>query len=217
MLRFSCHNTHFPLVSTDSLEYDVPMNPEETPLQQPLKKSFLQDVKEVVIFAVIVLAILIPLRLYVAQPFIVVGASMEPTFQTGEYLIVDEFSYKVSIPKRGQVIIFKYPNDPSKYFIKRIIGLPGETISIKGSSITIKNKDTPKGFILDESYITFEARADLTRELNDNEYFVMGDNRSVSLDSRSWGPLPENLIIGRAVVRLLPLSRIGVLPGNQTQ
>jgi signal peptidase I len=200
------------------------MNPENTPLQEsptlpppPVKKSFWKDVKEVVLFAIIVLAILIPLRLYVAQPFIVVGASMEPTFKTGEYLIVDELSYKVTDPKRGQVIIFKYPNDPSKYFIKRIIALPKETITIKGTTITIKNKEHPEGFKLDESYINFEKGADLTKTLKDDEYFVMGDNRSVSLDSRSWGALPKDLIIGRAIVRLLPFSKIGILPGNETQ
>ena len=195
------------------------MNPEETPLQATIvpKKSFLQDVKEVAIFAIVVLAILIPLRLYVAQPFIVVGASMEPTFLTGEYLIIDELSYRITDPERGQVIVFKYPNDPSKYFIKRIIALPNETISIKGDTITIKNKEHPEGFILDESYINFEKGPDVTKELNTDEYFVMGDNRSVSLDSRSWGPLPKRLIIGRAIVRLLPLSKIGVLPGNEAQ
>lgn len=196
------------------------MNPEDAPLsqQQPeVKKGFWQDVKEVVIFAVVVLAILIPLRLFVAQPFIVVGASMEPTFETGEYLIVDEVTYKISDPLRGQVIIFKYPKDPSKYFIKRIIGLPGETVTVKGTTITIKNTEHPEGFTLDESYITFEKGADVTRELKADEYFVMGDNRSVSLDSRTWGALPRNLIVGRAFVRLLPFSRIGVLPGNQTQ
>ncbi len=196
------------------------MNPEEVPsssTKEQGKKTFWQDLREIIIFAGIVLAILIPVRLFVAQPFIVVGASMEPTFETGEYLIVDELTYKVSEPARGQVIIFKYPNDPSKYFIKRIIALPLETISIKGKAITIKNKEHPEGFTLDESYINFDRGADITRELKADEYFVMGDNRAVSLDSRSWGPLPKNLIIGRAFVRLLPFSKIGILPGNQTQ
>ena len=196
------------------------MNPEDAPLSAPESqpnKSFWQDVKEVVIFAVIVLAILIPLRLFVAQPFIVIGASMEPTFKTGEYLIVDEITYKVSDPQRGQVIIFKFPEDTSKYFIKRKIALPGETITIKDKVITIKNKEHPEGYNLDESYLDFAKGANITKELKGDEYFVMGDNRSVSLDSRSWGPLPKDLIVGRAFVRLLPLSKIGILPGNQTQ
>jgi signal peptidase I len=202
-------------VSNESLEYDVRMNPEIAPSTP--KKTFLQDLKEVIVFALIVLAILIPLRLYVAQPFIVVGASMEPTFDTGQYLIVDELTYRVKDPERGQVIIFKYPKDPSKYFIKRIIGLPGETVILKDETVTIKNSTNPEGFRLNESYITFKKGADQTTVLKSDEYFVMGDNRPVSLDSRSWGPLPKDHIIGRALVRLLPISTISLLPGNHTQ
>jgi len=181
------------------------------------KNTFWKDVKEIVIFAVIVLVILIPLRLFVAQPFIVVGTSMQPAFETGQYLIVDELSYRFSAPQRGDVIIFKYPEDETKYFIKRIIGLPGETVILSGTTITIKNKDNPNGFTLNEPYIAYQKSNDETITLSDTQYFVMGDNRAVSLDSRSWGPLEKDLIIGKASVRLFPLSTFGFLPGKETQ
>jgi signal peptidase I len=198
------------------------MNPEnkeiapETAEKKP-QSTFWKDLKEVVGFALIVLVILVPLRLFVAQPFVVVGDSMDPTFATGEYLIVDELSYHLHAPGRGDVIVFKYPLDTTKYFIKRIIGLPGETLVFKGKTITIKNSANPNGFVLNESYLSYTNNTDETITLDDSHYFVMGDNRPVSLDSRSWGPLPKNLIIGRAFARLLPISTFGILPGEHNQ
>ena len=122
--------------------------------------------------------ILIPIRLFIAQPFVVVGGSMDPTFATGQYLIVDELSYRFETPERGQVIIFKYPKDTTKYFIKRIIGLPSEKISIKDGVVTIKNSAHPDGFVLDEPYIKNPSTSNLPEQtLGSNDYFVMGDNR----------------------------------------
>ena len=194
------------------------MPPENISQVVPPKKSFLQDLKEIVIFAITILVILIPIRLFIAQPFVVVGSSMDPTFSTGQYLIVDELSYRFEAPERGQVIIFKYPKDTTKYFIKRIIGLPGEKISINNGAVTIKNASNPNGIVLNEPYIKFPANTTMAEEtLSDTEYFVMGDNRAVSLDSRSWGPLPRDLITGRAFLRLFPVPNIGILPGNETQ
>ncbi len=95
------------------------------------------------------LSLFFPIRLFVAQPFIVSGASMDPTFETGEYLIVDQLSYHFDDPVRGQVVIFKYPKDESKYFIKRVIGLPGETVQIEGTDVTIFNESNPDGKKLD--------------------------------------------------------------------
>jgi signal peptidase I len=182
------------------------------------KKSFLQDIKEILLFAVTILVILVPVRLFIAQPFVVVGGSMDPTFSTGQYLIIDELSYHFEKPKRGQVIIFKYPQDTTKYFIKRIIGLPGETVSITDGVVTIKNTANPKGFALNESYLKFPGDTTMPPEVVPaNNYFVMGDNRVVSYDSRKWGFLPSNLITGRAFLRLFPFSVISVLPGNETQ
>lgn len=168
-------------------------------------------------FAIIAVVIVLPIRMYIAQPFIVSGASMEPTFEHGEYLIVDEISYRFISPERGDVIIFRFPEDPSKFFIKRIVGLPGETVTMQGGSITITNNRHPEGIVLDESYIVDFARDSFTVMLERDEYFVLGDNRPASSDSRIWGPLEEDLIIGRAFLRLLPIARAEVLPGEENQ
>ncbi|MCE9644035.1 signal peptidase I [Candidatus Parcubacteria bacterium] len=172
--------------------------------------SLLQEMAR---FAFLTLAIIVPIRLFVAEPFIVSGASMEPTFDTGEYLVVDRLSYHFSEPERGDVIIFRYPKDPSKYFIKRIVGLPGETVEISQGEVTIKNSVYPKGFALDQSYIRFPREDDGEMTLGAEEYFVMGDNRAASSDSRAWGALPRDNIIGRAFIRLFPLPKADLFPG----
>ncbi len=162
---------------------------------------------EFVKYALIAVFIILPIRMYVIQPFIVSGQSMEYTFDSGEYLLVDEISYRFNNPQRGDVIVFKYPNDTSKYFIKRIIGLPGETIKIQGDSISIFNKDFPKGYVLKETYISDDFKvnqpnAHMEITLDSTHYFVMGDNRKYSSDSRVWGPLDKKFITGRPLVRL---------------
>lgn len=172
-------------------------------------------VKDLIIFAVLAVVIVIPIRIFIAQPFIVSGESMVPTFESGEYLIVDQLSYRLHSPERGDVIIFKYPNNPSRYFIKRVIGLPGETVEIVNDVVHITSGDTK--IILDEPYITLQRDSNMTMALADDEYFVMGDNRLASLDSREWGPLQEDFITGRALVRLLPFERIDLLPGKYNQ
>lgn len=183
-----------------------------TPL--PKKENAVLDI---VRFSLIALIIVIPVRTFIAQPFIVSGASMESTFHTGEYLIVDQLSYELHPPKRGEVIVFRYPKDPSKFFIKRVIALPGETITIEGSTVRISNPQFPNGFILDEPYIkSMENGTTLTEVLGEREYFVMGDNRDQSSDSRFWGVLQEERIIGRAFVRLFPPSQLDYLPGALT-
>ncbi|MBP9771871.1 MAG: signal peptidase I [Candidatus Pacebacteria bacterium] len=169
---------------------------------------------ELIRFALITLFIVLPIRIYIAQPFIVSGSSMDPTFESGEYLIVDELSYRLRPPERGDVIIFRFPHDTSKFFIKRIIGLPNETVAVNGQEVTIENAEHPEGFILDESYVTHETFGTLRSTLGDDEYFVMGDNRPASSDSRIWGTLKKDLIIGRALIRLLPVSEASLLPGK---
>src|SRR3989338_5857830 len=109
--------------------------------------------KELIKLVFLSLLVVIPFRFYVAQPFVVDGASMDPTFETGDYLIVDEISYRFKTPERGSVLIFKYPKDPRKSFIKRVIGLPGETVSISAGLVTIINTQNPEGFVLDEPYV----------------------------------------------------------------
>jgi signal peptidase I len=179
----------------------------------PKKTSFLKDTA---IFAAIALAVVLPIRFFVAQPFIVDGSSMDPTFATNQYLIVDELSYRFEPVSRGDVIIFKYPNDTSKYFIKRVIGLPGETVQVEGTKVTIKNQANPQGFTLTEDYIapTNFVSNHTTTTLSDKQYYVMGDNRGASFDSRAWGPLEKKYIIGRPLVRLFPLNEISLFPGE---
>jgi len=179
----------------------------------PQKKESLWDILR---FAIIALLIVIPIRTFVAQPFIVSGTSMVPTFQDGEYLIVDEISYRVTEPARGDVIVFKYPNDTTKYYIKRIIGLPGETVDInEDGSVIIINDENLKGLELTEPYIknVMTKQVAMTRELGAGEYFVMGDNRPASSDSRSWGILPEDHIVGKTFLRLFPFKDLSLTPG----
>jgi len=169
---------------------------------------------EILKIVIISLAIIIPIRYFLIQPFFVKGASMEPNFLDGDYLIIDEISYRFESPERSDVIIFRYPLDPSQFFIKRVIGLPGETIKIKDGKITIYNQETAKeGIVLDESsYVdNVYTPGDLEITLKSNEYFVLGDNRRASSDSRKWGALPRKYIIGQAWVRAWPVYRLGVV------
>lgn len=191
----------------------VLMNPENNLQTSQKKENF---IKEIVKFTLIALAIVIPIRTYVAQPFIVSGASMDPSFVTGQYLIVDQLSYNFKKPARDEVIVFKYPRDPQTYFIKRIIGLPGETISVSMGKVTIINDQNPQGLPLNEQFIIDKHKTTETfsTTLGPTEYFVMGDNRAESSDSRLWGPLEAKYIVGRPIVRLLPLSKIAVFPGR---
>ncbi len=179
----------------------------------PREKSLRATIWDVVKFALLTLAIVLPIRAFVAQPFIVSGQSMDPTFRTRQYLIIDELSYFFRQPERGEVIVFRFPEDPSKFFIKRVIGLPGETISIRANKVTITTTDK-KVITLDEPYTQGNTYPSINTTLKDKEYFVMGDNRELSYDSRRWGALPREMIKGRALVRLFPPSQIGLLPGD---
>jgi signal peptidase I len=173
-----------------------------------------ESIAEILKFSLIVLAIVVPFRLWIAQPYIVEGSSMDPTFKNGDYLIVDQVSYQLEEPKRGEVIIMRYPKDPSKYFIKRIIGLPEETVLIENGKVFIKPPGENILLELDESYVVYDKTEEFSATLKENEYFVMGDNRAGSSDSRVWGPLPAQNIVGRPFIRLLPITKIKILPGS---
>lgn len=157
---------------------------------------------------------------FVVQPFIVDGNSMLSTFHNGEFLLVDKLSYEIGAPKRGNVAIFKlYEGEPNpyigKYLIKRVIGLPGERVVVQNGVTTIYNKANPNGFILDESYVTYKdlsKNVDVT--LDENHYFMMGDNRAQSYDSRDWGPLDKVNMKGQVLFRLFPFSVAGFEPGR---
>lgn len=185
-------------------------NAKQSGAPQTNAKHWFRETIELIFLALIIVA---PIRLFVVNPFIVSGASMIPTFDDGEYLIVDQLSYRFEDPKRGEVIIFRYPKDPSKFFIKRIIGLPGETVSISRGKVTVEKENGQK-VALDESYVRNNSNESGTYALGDSEYFVMGDNRISSSDSRVWGTLDRGLIVGRALLRLFPVSEAAVFPGN---
>jgi signal peptidase I len=175
------------------------------------KGAFIWDLIK---FCLIALAIVLPFRLFIAQPFIVSGQSMYPTFDDGQYLIVDELTYRLEDPKRGDVIIFHFPDNQKEYFIKRIIALPGETISIVGGKIQIINNENKEGFFLDESFIDAKLSDMKAVTLSETDYFVMGDNRGASYDSRAWGELSKDLIVGRAFIRLVPFKDASIFPGK---
>lgn len=179
--------------------------------------KFLGDAfREVATFAVLAVIIVVPIRLFIAQPFLVDGESMYPTFKNADYLIVDQLSYRMREPLRGEPIVFRYPKNPSVFYIKRIIGLPGETVSVDHGQVSVL-KTNGETIVLEEPYVVAE---DITYEgtttLGEDQYFVMGDNRPRSSDSRYWGVLPKENIMGRAFIRVFPPTSFGVLPGNVT-
>ncbi len=172
--------------------------------------TFIWETFKIVIIS---LTIIIPVRYYLIQPFFVRGASMEPNFDNGQYLVINEIGYRFEEPERGEVIVFRYPLDLSQYYIKRIIGLPGETIEVKDNQVIIYNLPYPQGVVLDES--SYLAKGVITWgnikvSLGKDEYFVLGDNRQASSDSRQWGALSKEFIIGRVWLRAWPLDKAGV-------
>lgn len=171
-------------------------------------KKFFVSLKEILKFAAISLAIVVPFRLWVAQPFIVSGASMEPSFENGDYLIIDELSYKFKEPKRDDVVVIRLKNSPV-FYIKRIIGLPHENIEIKNGAVYIADGKNKQELKLDETFLKEEKTyPESFFELKDNEYLVLGDNRTKSLDGRQFGPITKNNIIGKVFVRLWPVNSI---------
>lgn len=170
--------------------------------------------KELLRFGIVALIITFAVRIWVAEPFIVSGSSMVPTFQNGDYLIIEKLSYELGSPKRYDVVIFKYPEDTTKFFIKRIIGLPNETVDIEGNVVTITNQEHKNGFQLEQPFVKNIGNNITHFELKNNEYFVMGDNRVASSDSRYWGAVNKKFLIGRAFLQLSPLTDISVMPGD---
>lgn len=174
-----------------------------------------------------IIAIVIAVKTFQAillQPFIVDGGSMLSTFHSGEFLLVDKLSFIFTKPKRGEVIVFKFYEGDQKYqgryLIKRIIGLPGERVVVADGKTIIYNKTNPNGFIYNESFLDKMYNENKTYRgadivLSEGEYFVMGDNRDGSYDSRSWGPLPGKDIRGRAFLRVMPNPEF--LPGDESR
>jgi signal peptidase I len=176
----------------------------------------LLEIVEIIIIAVVAVFIV---RTFLVQPFLVSGTSMSPNFSNGDYVLVDELTYRIRQPERGEVVVFHDPEDYGTYFIKRIIGLPGEDVLIKNNIVTIfkGNPSQPctgsDGFMLDESYlpsgtITSVNQGDDCHQLSSSTYLMLGDNRPNSFDSRSWGALPASDIVGLVRVRLWPLDTV---------
>jgi len=187
-------------------------------MKQKLKASgfkyWLDFSWEILKIVIISLAIIIPIRYFLIQPFFVRGESMDPSFYNGDYLIIDEISYRFESPERGDVIIFRYPLDKSQFFIKRIIGLPEEKVEIKNGKVFIYSIETPdEKIVLDELEYLEDAYTpgNLIIDLEENEYFVLGDNRNASSDSRKWGELNKKLIIGQVWFRAWPFNRVGTV------
>lgn len=182
-------------------------------------RRFFAGAWEIVRILLISLAIVVPIRYFIAQPFVVRGASMEPNFMDQEYLVVDEISYYFRAPERGEAIIFRYPRDRKEFFIKRIIGLPGEEVTIQKGRVMIANAAYPEGFTLEEPYLdpVLKTYPDIQRTLGSDEYFMLGDNRNASSDSRVWGALPRKLIVGRAFWSAWPPQTFGRIPEYAAQ
>jgi signal peptidase I len=193
------------------------MSPEGNQKQpESIVKKYALFVWEIVKILVIAAIIVLPIRYFIFQPFIVKGDSMVPNFHSSDYLIVDEITYRLIGPKRGDVVVFKYPLDNTQRFIKRVIGLPGETVDIKNGVVTI-SKDEKTIVLNERGYIpsTSVTDSNVHMLLGEGKYFVMGDNRPFSYDSRRWGVLPKEDIIGRALIRIFPLSDISyIAPPN---
>lgn len=175
-------------------------------------KNFFTFVFELVKIIVISLAIIFPIRYFLIQPFYVKGASMEPNFFDQEYLIINEIDYRFNQPKRGDIVVFRYPRNPQEYFIKRVIGLPGERVQFKAGDIYIINKDNPSGVLLKEPYLPEGLKTfSLTDEIitvGEKEFYVLGDNRNSSKDSRSFGAVNKSFFIGKVMLRGWPFNRI---------
>ncbi len=188
-----------------------------------IRIKLLEEDEEPASLLIWIIGIIVVVKLiqaFLVQPFIVDGGSMLPTYHNQEFLLVDKLSYRLREPKRGDVIIFRlYENQKNpyegKYLIKRLIGKPGERVVIQNGVTTIYNKENPEGFIIEEPFVSYkETSKDVDILLDSDHYFVMGDNRSQSYDSRDWGPLLASQIKGQVLFRLYPFSSASYEPGQ---
>ena len=180
-------------------------------------RKFFAAFLEVLEVAVIAVGVVFLVRTFLVQPFLVSGSSMSPNFSNGDYVLVDELTYDLRAPQRGEVVVFHDPQDYSTYFIKRIIGLPNERVTIKNDTITVFNADHPQGFALGESYLPkgTDTSGNYDFTLSSSTYLLLGDNRPASYDSRIWGPLPTKGIVGLVRVRLWPLNEVTAFAAPQ--
>ena len=194
---------------------DEEFNIYSTEPEKPSKWSlFLGFVSEMVKVVIISLMIVLPVRYFLIQPFYVKGASMEPNFYDHEYLIIDEITYRFDQPQRGDIVVFKYPNDTRQYFIKRVVGLPGETIKIENGLVFVDGPDgyepLQEDYLFDDIETIMPLKGYSQVKLAQDEYFLLGDNREQSFDSRAFGPVKREFIIGRTWVRGWPVNRLTI-------
>ncbi len=171
-------------------------------------KQFLANLWEIIEVVLVAGVTVFVIRTYVVQPFLVSGQSMEPSFQGGNYLLIDEVSYRFEEPERGDVIVFRYPGDKKTFYIKRIIGIPEDQIVVDNGQVSVNGKVLDEDYLLNDVYTV----GNINKKLGPDEYFVMGDNRDYSFDSRQWGVLPQKNIIGVVRLRLFPLNKIAIYP-----
>lgn len=186
-------------------------------------KSLRSQIKENIRFVILVALTVVIVRGFLIAPFKVFGESMDTTFQSGQYLFVEKLSTRFSTIERGDVVVFVTPEESSKPFlvrkhlIKRIIGLPGETVRIQDNTVSIVGNATTT--VLHEPYtrgltLSPTGANEYSRTLSADEYFVMGDNRENSRDSRYFGPITRDEISGSPLIRLFPIASFGVYPGT---
>lgn len=181
-------------------------------------RQFIAGVWEILEVVLIALITVFIVRTFIVQPFLVSGASMEPTFDDGNYLLIDEATYYFRDPQRGEVTVFRYPADRRTFFIKRIVGLPGERVVVESGLVKIGLAGSQEELqLLDEPYLEegmlTSGSIDVT--LSEDEYFVLGDNRPNSFDSRNWGTLEEDNIIGLVRIQIFPFEEFGTVTSPQ--
>ena len=180
-------------------------------------RSFLKHVVSNIVSFGLALCIVFLIHTFIGRPFLVNGESMDPNIKNNDFILVDTFTYHKREPVRGEVVVFRAPLTEKKFFIKRIVGLPGETVEVlPNGKVKIYNTENPTGFVLDDSYIVHTSPLANTRKLSNEGYYAMGDNRANSYDSRMWGELPKKNIVGRAYLRLYPFSSFDYLPARIT-
>ncbi|NLN29461.1 MAG: signal peptidase I [Firmicutes bacterium] len=186
------------------------LSPHRSPIagRAPAEKSVIRELGETFLTAA---ALAIVILLFVARAFTVDGPSMQPTLQSGERLLIDKVSYYFREPTYGDIIVFRYPADPSQYYIKRVVGLPGDVIAIAQGMLFVNGQPIVEDYINGPTFGKFGPYT-----VPEGHYFVLGDNRNNSEDSRSprVGPIPRELIVGRAAVRYWPLPRTGFIDSD---
>ena len=192
-------------------------SPEDVTPSSPPREAETGSIGSLFGYTLLALCLALFIRFFIAAPYVVSGSSMEPNFDNWDYLITDRISYRIENPKRGDIIVFHLPTQYSRTLIKRIIALPNETVTVSSKGVFVKNAAQPNGLYLKEPYLAPEnlgGPLGMTITLGPDDYFVLGDNRRVSSDSRTWGTLPKEDIVGRVFLRLFPISKLGALPAE---